>query len=81
MRRAFNNSGPEAAMSIALDLDHASNSRAHRAPRTRSLVGLSKPELREALGGIGLDERESQDARLASSGTGSTITASPISTG
>ena len=47
-------------MSIALDLDHASNSARTAAPRTRSLVGLSKPELRDALGGIGLDERESK---------------------
>jgi 23S rRNA (adenine2503-C2)-methyltransferase len=46
-------------MSIALNLDHASNARA-AAPRRMSLVGLSKAELRAALGGIGLDEREAK---------------------
>jgi 23S rRNA (adenine2503-C2)-methyltransferase len=46
-------------MSIALDLDHSTAPRAP-APRRMSLVGLSKPELRTALAGIGLDERESR---------------------
>jgi 23S rRNA (adenine2503-C2)-methyltransferase len=47
-------------MSIALDLDHASHSAGAAPARRRSLVGLDKPALRAALGGIGLDERESR---------------------
>jgi len=47
-------------MSIALNLDHASTPARPNAPRRMSLVGLSKPELRAALGGIGLDEREAK---------------------
>src|SRR5882672_6954218 len=46
-------------MSIALNLDHASDA-ARPAPRRSSLVGLSKPQMREALAGIGLDEREAK---------------------
>src|SRR5690606_15401851 len=48
-------------MSIALNLDHASHpARAATAPRPRSLVGLGKPQLRDALGTIGLDAREAK---------------------
>src|SRR4051812_1512290 len=47
-------------MSIALHLDHASQPVRASAPRRTSLVGLNKPQLREALGGIGLDEREAK---------------------
>src|SRR3982751_3400157 len=47
-------------MSIALHLDHASQPVRASAPRRTSLVGLSKPQLRQALGGIGLDEREAK---------------------
>ena len=46
-------------MSIALALDHTAAPRVPT-PRRTSLVGLSKPELRVALSGIGLDERESK---------------------
>jgi 23S rRNA (adenine2503-C2)-methyltransferase len=46
-------------MSIALNLDHASTP-ARTAPRRMSLVGLSKAQMREALHGIGLDEREAK---------------------
>ena len=47
-------------MSIALNLDHASNAARPTTPRRSSLVGLSKPQLREAMAGIGLDEREAK---------------------
>jgi len=47
-------------MSIALNLDHASQPVRPSAPRRTSLVGLSKPQLREAMAGIGLDEREAK---------------------
>ncbi|HZY49455.1 MAG TPA: 23S rRNA (adenine(2503)-C(2))-methyltransferase RlmN, partial [Devosia sp.] len=47
-------------MSIALNLDHASQTARPTAPRRSSLVGLGKPQLREALGTIGLDEREAK---------------------
>ena len=47
-------------MSIALNLDHASQTARASAPRRMSLVGLGKPQLREALGTIGLDEREAK---------------------
>ena len=47
-------------MSIALNLDHASQPARPSAPRRTSLVGLSKPQLRETLAGIGLDEREAK---------------------
>jgi 23S rRNA (adenine2503-C2)-methyltransferase len=47
-------------MSIALNLDHASNAARASAPRRTSLVGLSKPQLREAMAGIGLEEREAK---------------------
>jgi 23S rRNA (adenine2503-C2)-methyltransferase len=47
-------------MSIALNLDHASQTARPTAPRRISLVGLGKPQLREALAGIGLDEREAK---------------------
>ena len=47
-------------MSIALNLDHASTPARPSAPRRTSLVGLSKPEMRTALSGIGLDEREAK---------------------
>ena len=47
-------------MSIALNLDHASQPARPTAPRRMSLVGLGKPELRAALAGIGHDERESR---------------------
>jgi len=47
-------------LSIALDLDHASHAARASAPARRSLVGLGKPKLREALAGIGLDEREAR---------------------
>jgi 23S rRNA (adenine2503-C2)-methyltransferase len=47
-------------MSIALDLDYIAHPGRGAAPRRRSLVGLSRSELREALGGIGLDEREAK---------------------
>ena len=46
-------------MSIALDLDHVSAPRAE-APRRNSLVGLLKPQMREALTAIGMDEREAK---------------------
>ncbi|HEU5094592.1 MAG TPA: 23S rRNA (adenine(2503)-C(2))-methyltransferase RlmN, partial [Reyranella sp.] len=45
---------------MALDLDHASHAARASAPARRSLVGLGKPKLREALAGIGLDEREAR---------------------
>jgi len=47
-------------MSIALNLDHASQAARASAPRRRSLVGLSKTQLRDAMAGIGLDEREAK---------------------
>jgi hypothetical protein len=47
-------------MSIALNLDHASTPVRPSAPRRSSLVGLSKPQMREALGAIGLDAREAK---------------------
>jgi 23S rRNA (adenine2503-C2)-methyltransferase len=47
-------------MSIALNLDHASQPARPSAPRRNSLVGLGKSELRAALAAIGLDERESR---------------------
>ena len=47
-------------MSIALNLDHASTPARPSAPRRTSLVGLSKVEMRTALGEIGLDEREAK---------------------
>src|SRR3569833_892637 len=47
-------------MSIALNLDHASQTARPTASRRTSLVGLGKPQLREALGAIGLDEREAK---------------------
>ena len=47
-------------MSIALNLDHASNAARPATPRRSSLVGLSKPQLREAMAGIGLVEREAK---------------------
>ena len=47
-------------MSIALNLDHASNAARPTTPRRSSLVGLSKPHLRVAMAGIGLDEREAK---------------------
>ena len=37
--------------SIALNLDHASNAARSSAPRRTSLVGLSKPQLRDAMAG------------------------------
>jgi 23S rRNA (adenine2503-C2)-methyltransferase len=46
-------------MSIALDLDHHAHADRPKAGRT-SLVGLMKPQLRETLMGIGLDEREAR---------------------
>ncbi len=46
-------------MSIALNLDHTATPRAS-GPRRSSLVGLSRPKMREALAGIGLDEREAK---------------------
>jgi 23S rRNA (adenine2503-C2)-methyltransferase len=46
-------------MSIALDLDHHAHP-ARRADGRTSLVGLMKPELRETLRAIGLDEREAK---------------------
>ncbi|WP_395812444.1 23S rRNA (adenine(2503)-C(2))-methyltransferase RlmN [Devosia sp.] len=47
-------------MSVALNLDHAANAGRTAAPARRSLVGLGRPELRHALMGIGLDEREAK---------------------
>jgi 23S rRNA (adenine2503-C2)-methyltransferase len=47
-------------MSIALNLDHASTPARTDAPRRSSLVGLSKAQMREALGAAGLDEREAK---------------------
>lgn len=47
-------------MSIALDLDHIAHPGRNAAPRRRSLIGLSRAELRGALGGIGLEEREAK---------------------
>ena len=48
-------------MSIALNLDHASTTARPLAPRRTSLVGLSKPQLREALTAeLGFDEREAK---------------------
>ena len=47
-------------MSIALNLDHASNAARPTTLRRSPLVGLSKPQLREAMAGIGLDEREAK---------------------
>jgi 23S rRNA (adenine2503-C2)-methyltransferase len=48
-------------VSIALNLDHASTPARQQAPRRTSLVGLSKPQLRDALAAeIGLDEREAR---------------------
>jgi len=47
-------------MSIALNLDHASTAPRATTPRRTSLVGLSKAEMRGALQGIGLDEREAK---------------------
>jgi len=47
-------------MSIALNLDHASNAARPTTPRRSSLVGLSKPQLAEAMAGIGLGEREAK---------------------
>ena len=46
-------------MSIALDLDHHAHADRPKSGRT-SLVGLLKPELRDTLMGIGLDEREAR---------------------
>jgi 23S rRNA (adenine2503-C2)-methyltransferase len=46
-------------MSIALDLDHHAHADRPKSGRT-SLVGLMKPELRDTLMGIGLDEREAK---------------------
>jgi len=46
-------------MSIALDLDHHAHPARQSAGR-KSLVGLMKPELRDTLMGIGLDEREAR---------------------
>ncbi len=46
-------------MSFALDLDFHAHTDRPRSGRT-SLVGLMKPELRETLMGIGLDEREAK---------------------
>ena len=46
-------------MSIALDLDHHAHAERPKSGRT-SLVGLMKPELRDTLMGIGLDEREAK---------------------
>ena len=46
-------------MSISLDLDHHSHVDRPRSGRT-SLVGLMKPELRDVLKGIGLDDREAK---------------------
>ncbi|HEY9011996.1 MAG TPA: 23S rRNA (adenine(2503)-C(2))-methyltransferase RlmN [Devosia sp.] len=47
-------------MTIALNLDHAANSARTRAAGRQSLVGQMKPELRDTLMGIGLDEREAK---------------------
>jgi 23S rRNA (adenine2503-C2)-methyltransferase len=47
-------------MTIVLDLDHASLDARAATPRRTSLVGLSKAQMREALGAIGLDEREAK---------------------
>ena len=47
-------------MSIALNLDHAANAARAATPLRRSLVGLGRPELRQTLMGIGLDEREAK---------------------
>ncbi|MDF2981267.1 MAG: rlmN [Devosia sp.] len=46
-------------MSIALDLDHHAHTDRPKSGRT-SLVGLMKPELRDTLMGIGLEEREAK---------------------
>jgi 23S rRNA (adenine2503-C2)-methyltransferase len=46
-------------MSISLDLDHHAHLDRPKSGRT-SLVGLMKPELRDTLMGIGLDEREAK---------------------
>ncbi|RYE79759.1 MAG: 23S rRNA (adenine(2503)-C(2))-methyltransferase RlmN, partial [Hyphomicrobiales bacterium] len=46
-------------MSIALNLDHAANEARTRTGR-QSLVGLSRPLLRDTLMGTGLDEREAK---------------------
>ena len=47
-------------MTIALNLDHASTPARPGALRRASLVGLSKPELKAALEGAGLDAREAK---------------------
>ncbi len=47
-------------MSIALDFDHATHTARAAAPRRRSLVRLSKPDLRAALADIGLEAREAK---------------------
>ena len=46
-------------MSISLDLDYHAHAERPKSGRT-SLVGLMKPELRDTLMGIGLDEREAK---------------------
>lgn len=47
-------------MSIALNLDHAANEARTRTAGRQSLVGLGKPQLRDTLMGVGLDEREAR---------------------